>query len=80
MITDKGLQMNAFADAKFTNKESTLQPPKSFNKIINLNLLTSKTFWNNSFKDYLKRTGNTQQLKLEGEENKDKIDDINKYM
>ena len=70
MITDKALQMNSFSNAKYSTKESTLNPPKSFNKIINLNLLISKNFWD---KKIVKKAE-------EDDTDKEKIKEINNYI
>jgi len=37
--------MNNYADSKFITKEG-LQPKRSYNKVVNLNLLNSDGFWN----------------------------------
>ncbi len=71
MITDKGLQMNSYADSKFQKRDSSLNPPKSFNKVINLNLLTSKNFWAKKDK---------KVKKTEEEDTNEKINEINTYI
>ncbi len=70
MITDKGLQMNAYADSKFQKPESSLNPPKSFNKVINLNLLTSKNFTHTK----------VEKKKTEEDDPNEKINEINNYI
>ena len=46
-ITDQSLKMNHYADGKFIKNYTSFWPKKSFNKIINLNLLNSDAFINN---------------------------------
>jgi len=46
-MTDKSLKMNNYADSKYMTKEG-LQPKRSYNKVVNLNLLKSNIFWNES--------------------------------
>ena len=41
--TDISLKMNYFADGKFRGNYNTFLPKKSYNKIVNLNLMNSKT-------------------------------------
>ena len=43
-ISAKSLQLNNFSEAKFVNTENGFFPKKSFNKLINLNLLNSPNF------------------------------------
>ena len=43
-VNDKSLKMNYFAEGKFLSSYTSFWPKKSFNKIVNLNLLRSDTF------------------------------------
>jgi hypothetical protein len=65
MITEKALRMNNFAEGKFNYTENSFWPKKSFNYIINSNVLNSA-----AVKDYL---GNNNE-KNEGNE------EINKFI
>ncbi len=47
MVSDKSLEMNNFADSKYITKDG-FHPKKSYNKIVNLNLLTCGTFWHDN--------------------------------
>ena len=47
MMTEKALKMNNFSEGKFSTSSTSFWPKKSFNKIINLNLLNSKKFKEN---------------------------------
>jgi hypothetical protein len=47
MMTEKALKMNNFADGKFSTAFTSFWPKKSYNKIINLNLLNSTKFKEN---------------------------------
>lgn len=47
MLTDKALKMNNFSEGKFSSSSTSFWPKKSFNKIINLNLLNSTKFKGN---------------------------------
>lgn len=44
LLTDKSLKLNNYSEAKFVDSQSSFFPKKSFNKIINLNLMNSKKF------------------------------------
>ena len=50
-ITDQTLKMNNYAEGKFRTNYTSFWPKKSFNKIVNLNLLNSKQFIENAFGD-----------------------------
>ena len=47
ICNENSLKMNNFAESKFLNTTTSFWPKKSFNKIINLNLITSKKFKEN---------------------------------
>lgn len=40
-ITEKSLKMNKFYDGKMANASSSFIPKKSFNKIVNINMISS---------------------------------------
>ncbi len=44
MLTEKTLKMNNFSEGKFSSSSTSFWPKKSFNKIVNLNLLNSTKF------------------------------------
>ena len=44
MVTEATLKMNNFAEGKFISNYTSFWPKKSFNKIVNLNLLNSDAF------------------------------------
>ena len=46
-MNEKNLKMNNFAEGKFLSNYTSFWPKKSFNKIVNLNLLNSKAFLEN---------------------------------
>lgn len=48
-ITDQTLKMNNYAEGKFRTNYTSFWPKKSFNKIVNLNLLNSDQFIENAF-------------------------------
>ncbi len=50
-MTDKSLKMNYFSEGKFLTNYTSFWPKKSYNKIINLNLLNSDAFISNLIKD-----------------------------
>lgn len=68
MITDKTLQMNNFAEGKFAQTFTSFWPKKSFNKIVNLNLLNSSKF--------IENVG----LKNDQEGNQGHLNEINNYI
>lgn len=47
MISEKTLKMNNYSDGKFLETYTSFWPKKSFNKLINLNLLNSEKFLDN---------------------------------
>ena len=51
IMTDISLKMNNFANGKFLSNYTSFWPKKSFNKIINLNILNSDTFISNLVSD-----------------------------
>ena len=51
IITDISLKMNNYGEGKFLSNYTSFFPKKSFNKIINLNLLNSETFLSNFVTD-----------------------------
>lgn len=63
IITEKTLKMNNYADGKFAKTEDSFWPKRSYNKIINLNLLNSEKFLENIInKKNKKDTGLTGEI------------------
>ena len=63
ITTDVSLKMNNFAEGKFLSNYTSFWPKKSFNKMINLNLLNSETFLthiltNEGKENYIKKSIN----------------------
>ena len=58
--------MNKFSDGKFSQTQTCFWPKKSYNKIVNLNLLSSKKF--------------VENVGLNQEMNKGKLNEINDYI
>lgn len=60
ITTDISLKMNNYSEGKFLSNYTSFWPKKSFNKIINLNLLNSDTFISNfvNDKNKIKNSGN----------------------
>ena len=60
ITTDVSLKMNNYSEGKFLSNYTSFWPKKSFNKIINLNLLNSDTFISNfvNDKNKIKNSGN----------------------
>ena len=61
IMNEVNLKMNNFAEGKFISNYTSFWPKKSFNKIVNLNLLNSKTFMSHMINDsesehYLKKS------------------------
>ena len=48
-LTEETLKMNHFSNGKFSSNFSSFWPHKSFNKIINLNIMNSEKFIENAF-------------------------------
>lgn len=53
--------MNHFAEGNFSQSQSSFFPKKSFNKIVNLNLLNSKEFVENFAKNQEDSSDNNQR-------------------
>ncbi len=58
--------MNKFSDGKFAQTQTTFWPKKSYNKIVNLNLLSSRKF--------------VENVGLNQENNASKINEVNDYI
>jgi len=58
--------MNKFSDGNFSQTQTSFWPKKSYNKIVNLNLLSSKKF--------------VENVGLNQETNKAKINEVNDYI
>ena len=52
-ITEKSLRTNNFKESNFTSAESSFIPKKSFNKIININMINSHDFKEKIKDDYI---------------------------
>jgi hypothetical protein len=48
MITEKALKMNNFSEGKFSSTHSSFWPKKTYNRIIELNILNSTKFKENA--------------------------------
>ena len=62
-INETNLKMNNFAEGKFITNFTSFWPKKSFNKMVNLNLLNSETFLthiltNEGKENYIKKSIN----------------------
>lgn len=66
MVTNKALEMNMFVEGKFAQTQTCFWPKKSYNKIVNLNLLSSKKF--------------VENVGLNQENDKAKINQVNDYI
>ena len=62
-ITQKGLKMNGYANVGFKTYSSSFYPKKSFNKIINYNLLNSEKFVDSNLDGLLDKMNNNKQIK-----------------
>lgn len=66
MMTEKALKMNKFSEGGFIQNTTSFWPKKSYNKIVNLNLLSSKKF--------------VENVGLNQETNKAKLNEVNDYI
>ena len=66
MISDKALEMNNFSEGEFAQTQTCFWPKKSFNKVVNLNLLSSRKF--------------VENVGLNQETNKGKLNEVNEYI
>ena len=62
-ITQKGLKMNGYANVGFKTYSSSFYPKKSFNKIINYNLLNSDKFVDSNLDGLLEKMNNNKHIK-----------------
>lgn len=62
-ITQKGLKMNGYANVGFKTYSSSFYPKRSFNKIINYNLLNSDKFVDSNLDGLLDKINNNKQIK-----------------
>ena len=72
-ITEKSLKMNKFNDGKMANASSSFIPKKSFNKIVNINMISSHNFKEKIYDEFI----NEEKEKLKTEvERKNKENEI----
>jgi hypothetical protein len=62
-ITQKGLKMNGYANVGFKTYSSSFYPKKSFNKIINYNLLNSDKFVDSNLDGLLEKMNNNKHIR-----------------
>lgn len=62
-ITQKGLKMNGYANVGFKTYTSSFYPKKSFNKVINYNLLSSDKFVDSNLDGLLEKMNNNKHIK-----------------
>ena len=62
-ITQKGLKMNGYSNVGFKTYTSSFYPKKSFNKIINYNLLNSDKFVDSNLDGLLEKMSNNKHIK-----------------
>ena len=53
IMTAKSLEQNSFTEGKIYSLSSSFLPKKSFNRVININLINSKTFKEKTNDDYI---------------------------
>ena len=62
-ITQKGLKMNGYTNVGFKTYSSSFYPKKSFNRIINYNLLNSDKFVNSNLDGLLEKLNKNRKFK-----------------
>ena len=62
-ITQKGLKMNGYSNVGFKTYTSSFYPKKSFNKLINYNLLNSDKFVDSNLDGILEKINNNKHIK-----------------
>ena len=72
-MTEKSLEQNKFKEGKISSASSTFFPKKSFNRVININLMKSKTFKEKLDDDYIEEQ---KEFLKEDIERKNKNDEI----
>ena len=73
-ITDKTLKLNRFSDADYHAASSDFFPKKSYNKIININLISSRDFNEKMSDEYIEKKKVNLKKEIK-EKNNDKIID-----
>ena len=76
-ITDKTLKLNGFSNANFTAAPSGFFPKKSYNKIININLINSRDFNEKISDEYIEKKKINLKKEIKGR-NDDRV--INKLI
>ena len=80
-ITQKGLKMNGYSNVGFKTYSSSFYPKRSFNKIINYNLLNSDKFVDSNLDGLLEKMNTNKQIKklINNYIIDDEYDSINNY-
>ena len=83
-ITQKGLKMNGYSNVGFKTCSSSFYPKKSFNKVINYNLLNNDKFVDSNLDGLLEKMNNNKHIKklieIYGMNDNDEIESsINKF-
>ena len=62
-LTREGLKMNKYADVGFNTHSSSFYPKRSYNRVINYNLLNSDIFVDYNLDDLLKKMNSSPHMK-----------------
>ena len=73
-ITEKALKMNKFKEGKMTSAISSFIPKKSFNKIININMINSHNFKENINDDFITERKEILKNDIERKNKEDEIE------
>ena len=75
-MTEKSLKQNKFKEGKISLASSTFFPKKSFNRVININLINSKNFKEKLNDDYIEEKKEYLKSETERKNNKNEINKL----
>ena len=79
IMTEKSLKQNKFKEGKISGAISTFLPKKSFNRIININLINSKNFKEKTNDDYIEEKKEFLKEKIQLRNKKSEIVDLKNF-
>ena len=79
IMTEKSLKQNKFKEGKISGAISTFLPKKSFNRIININLINSKNFKEKTNDDYIAEKKEFLKEKIQLRNKKSEIVDLKNF-
>ena len=75
-ITEKALKLNKYKEGKMANATSSFLPKRSFNKIININMINSHDFKETIKDEYINEKKKVLKTEIERKNNEDQIEHL----